>query len=184
MSGGCPDNHKMRASNFATIFAATGSLGPRRPMGSCPHLIIRPGAFRISVRCLGGAPVTRHGVNREILTQNTCFGPPKRPPVRAFWQNGKNESARTDETTQGTRLSRLVQPNSRVTEQKQSKTHGPITSSDQTVPTQIRACAWSMLFAFALLCNTLTHFFNRILPDRNSTWDRQSGPRPADRHTL
>jgi len=48
-----------------------------------------------------------------------------------------------------------------VTEQKQSKKHGPITSSDQTVPTQIlkiRACDWSMLFVFALLRNTLTHF--------------------------
>jgi len=45
-----------------------------------------------------------------------------------------------------------------VTVQKQSKKHGPITSSDQTVPTQIRACDWSMPFAFALPCNTLTHF--------------------------
>ena len=33
-----------------------------------------------------------------------------------------------------------------------------VTGTDQTVPTQIRACDWSMLFAFALLCNTLTHF--------------------------
>jgi hypothetical protein len=103
---------EMRASNFANIFAATGSLGPRRPM-RCQHLIIRPGAFRIPVRCLGGAPGTRHGVNSEILTQNTCFGTSKRPPVRAFGLSGTNESIRTDEMTQGTRLSRLVQPNSR-----------------------------------------------------------------------
>jgi hypothetical protein len=45
-----------------------------------------------------------------------------------------------------------------VTEQSKSKQHGPITSSDQTVPTKIGACDWSMLFAIALLCNTLTHF--------------------------
>jgi len=28
----------------------------------------------------------------------------------------------------------------------------------QTVPTRIRACDWSMLFAFAFARNTLTHF--------------------------
>ena len=46
-----------------------------------------------------------------------------------------------------------------VTEQSKSKKHGPITSSDQqTVPTKVRACDSSMLFAFALQCNTLTRF--------------------------
>ena len=62
-----------RASNFANIFAATGSLGPRRPMTYFSTPIISPGDFRIPVRCLGGAPGTRHGVNREILTQNTVL---------------------------------------------------------------------------------------------------------------
>jgi len=51
MSGGCPDNPKMRSQNsskgserhcdariykFANIFAATGSLAPRRPMRDLP----------------------------------------------------------------------------------------------------------------------------------------------------
>jgi hypothetical protein len=39
-----------------------------------------------------------------------------------------------------------------------SRKHGPTTSSDQTAPTQIQACDWSMLFAFAFARNTLTHF--------------------------
>ena len=39
-----------------------------------------------------------------------------------------------------------------------SKKHGPIKSSDQTVPTQMRACDWSMLFAFASARHTLTNF--------------------------
>jgi len=51
-----------------------------------------------------------------------------------------------------------------VTEQSKSKKHGPITSSDQTIPTQIQACDWSMLFAFALLRNTLTHFVILLSP--------------------
>jgi len=80
---------EMRASNFANIFAATGSLSPRRPMRCLSTPIIRPGAFRILVRCLGSAPGTRHGVNRDILTQNTCFGTSKRPPGRALGLNAQ-----------------------------------------------------------------------------------------------
>jgi hypothetical protein len=44
----------------------------------------------------------------------------------------------------------------KVQSKSKSKKHGPITSSDQTIPTQIQACDWSMVFAFALLRNTLT----------------------------
>jgi hypothetical protein len=39
-----------------------------------------------------------------------------------------------------------------------SKKHGPITGSDLGRIGLIRACDWSMLFAFALARNTLTHF--------------------------
>ena len=45
-----------------------------------------------------------------------------------------------------------------VTEQSKSKKHGPITGSDLGRNNLIRACDCSMLSAFALLCNTLTHF--------------------------
>ena len=45
-----------------------------------------------------------------------------------------------------------------VTSKSKSRKHGPITNSDQAVPTQIRVCDWSMHFAFAFAHNTLTHF--------------------------
>ncbi len=44
-----------------------------------------------------------------------------------------------------------------VTSISKSKKHEPITGSDQTVQTQIRACDWSVLFAFAFARSTLTH---------------------------
>jgi len=44
-----------------------------------------------------------------------------------------------------------------VTSNSRSKKHGPITSSDLTVRTQIRVCDWSVLFAFAFARNTVTH---------------------------
>ena len=53
-----------------------------------------------------------------------------------------------------------------VMSESKSKKHGPISGSDQTVPSQIRACDWSMLFAFAFSRKTLTHF---VIP----------GPQPA-----
>ena len=45
-----------------------------------------------------------------------------------------------------------------VTSKSKSKTHGPITGSDRPGTVLIRACDWSMLFAFAFAHNTLTHF--------------------------
>ena len=47
----------------------------------------------------------------------------------------------------------------KVLQSKSSKiNHGPIIGSDETVPTQSRACDWSMLFVFDFVRNTLTHF--------------------------
>ena len=57
-----------------------------------------------------------------------------------------------------TRVARYDKVRQSDTSKSRSKKHGPITGSDQTVPTQIRACDWSMLFAFAFARNTLTHF--------------------------
>ena len=55
------------------------------------------------------------------------------------------------------------------TSKRNSKMHGPITSSDQTVPTQIRICDWSMLFGFAFARNTLTRFVIVFLKLLSST---------------
>jgi len=45
-----------------------------------------------------------------------------------------------------------------VTSNSKSKKHGPITGSALGRNGLIRACEWSMLFAFAFDRNTLTHF--------------------------
>ena len=45
-----------------------------------------------------------------------------------------------------------------VTSKSKSKKHGPITGSDLGRKGLIRACDWSVLFAFAFARNTLTNF--------------------------
>jgi hypothetical protein len=44
------------------------------------------------------------------------------------------------------------------TSKSKSKKHGPITGSDQNRSEPVRACDWSMLFAFAFARNTETNF--------------------------
>jgi hypothetical protein len=44
-----------------------------------------------------------------------------------------------------------------VTSKSKSKKHGLITGSDQNRSEPVRACDWSMLFAFAFARNTSTH---------------------------
>ena len=52
--------------------------------------------FQFSRLAPCGAPDTRHGVESEILTQNTCFGPSKCPPcpsARVCAERHKSEHA-------------------------------------------------------------------------------------------
>jgi len=57
------------------------------------------------------------------------------------------------------------------TSKSKSKKHGPITGSDQNRSKPVRACDWSMLFAFSFARNILAHFVIDVVEkEEQATW--------------